>query len=161
KAKLLDAFGSEKGEAIWRALQAKGWIVPRSNDREAAIQRTARYGWDYFDGPLAAFAANATKQRIMDILDQRVVMVVFIDNANLSASAAKSIGALLHPGIADRPGVAELRQELERFLDDQREGYARLYDAKAGQFYFGRDATKDRLFGWEDAQGRWTTGHVD
>src|SRR5262249_62313926 len=61
KAKLLHAFRSEKGEAIWRALQAKGWIVPRSNDREAAIQRTARYGWDYFDGPLAAFAANATK----------------------------------------------------------------------------------------------------
>ena len=66
----------------------------------------------------------------MDILDQRVVMVVFGDNANLSASVAKTIGALLHPAIKDEPGVAELRRELEQFLDDQREGYAQLYDAE-------------------------------
>src|SRR5207248_3864368 len=37
KAAILDAFGRERGEAIWKALQAKGWIVPRNNDREAAI----------------------------------------------------------------------------------------------------------------------------
>ena len=86
----------------------------------------------------------------MDILDQRVVLLVFIDNANLSGSVAKSIGALLRPGIKDRPEIAELRRELEQFLDVQQEGYARLYDAKAGQFYFGWDATKDRLFGWTD-----------
>jgi hypothetical protein len=54
-----------------------------------------------------------------------------------------------------------LRRELGRFLDDQREGYARLYDAKAGLFDFGWDATRDRLFGWEDLQGRWTIGHMD
>ncbi len=54
------------------------------------------------------------------------------------------------PEIKDQPGIAELRRELEKFLDVQREGYARLYDAKAGQFYFGWDATKDRLFGWAD-----------
>ena len=86
-----------KGEAIWKALQAKGWIVPRNNDREADIVRSAKYGSDHFDGPLAPFSDNATKQKIMDILDQRVVMVVFIDNANLSASVAKTIGALLEP----------------------------------------------------------------
>ena len=97
----------------------------------------------------------------MDILDQRVVMVVFVDNANLSASVAKTIGTLLRPAIKDQPGIAELRRELEQFLDDQQAGYARLYDAKAGLFYFGWDATQDRLFGWEDLQGKWTTGHVD
>ena len=97
----------------------------------------------------------------MDLLDQRVVMIVFGDNANLSCSAAKTIGALLLPEVKDRPGVAEIRQELERFLDDQKEGYAQLYDAKAGLFYFGWDATRDRLFGWEDLQGNWTTGHMD
>ena len=86
----------------------------------------------------------------MDILDQRVVMIVFIDNANLSASAAKSIGALMHPAIKDEPAVVALRAELEQFLDAQREGYEKLYDPKAGQFYFGRDATKDRHFGWID-----------
>src|SRR5262249_19060237 len=47
------------------------------------------------------------------------------------------------------------------FLDAQREGYAHLYDAKLGLFYFGWDATRDRLFGWEDLQGQWTTGHMD
>jgi len=123
--------------------------------------RSAKYGSDHFDGPLAPFGDNATKQKIMDILDQRVVMVVFIDNANLSAAAAKTIGALLSPAIKDQAEIAKLRQELERFLEDQQEGYARLYDAKAGQFYFGRDATKDRHFGWVDLQGKWVTGHVD
>ena len=50
---------------------------------------------------------------------------------------------------------------MERFLDNQREGYAALYDAKAGLFNFGWNATKDRLVGWEDAEGRWQTGHMD
>ena len=88
---------------------------------------------------------NATKQKIMDILDQRVVMVVFIDNANLSASAAKTIGALLQPG--DQGPAGDRRSCGRSWNASSRtssEGYARLYDAKAGQFYFGRDATKDR-----------------
>jgi hypothetical protein len=161
KTKILDAFGHEKGEAIWKALLAKGWIVSQNQGREGAIQRSAKYGWDHFNGALAPFGDDKTRQRIMDILDQRVVLVVFIDNANLSASCAKTIGALMGPEIKDRPEVAGLRKDLEDFLERQRTGYARLYDAKAGQFYFGWDATKDRLFGWADAQGNWTTGHVD
>jgi hypothetical protein len=161
KSKILAAFGQEKGEAIWKALLAKKWIVAQNADREGAIKRTAKYGWDHFDGVLAPFADAATKQRILEILDQRVVLVVFVDNANLSASAARSIGTLLSPEIRDRPEAGEIRRELEAFLECQGEGYARLYDAKAGQFYFGWDATKDRLFGWADVQGRWTTGHVD
>ncbi len=36
-----------------------------------------------------------------------------------------------------------------------------MYDVRAGLFYFGWDATRDRLFGWEDASGNWTTGHMD
>jgi hypothetical protein len=161
KHKFQAAFGRDKGEAIWKALQTKGWIVSQNNDREGAIARSATYGLGHFDGVLAPFSDTATSQRIMEILDQRVVLLVFIDNANLSGSAAKSIGALLRPGIKDRPEAAELRRELEQFLDAQRDGYARLYDAKAGQFYFGWDATKDRLFGWTDLEGKWKTGHVD
>jgi hypothetical protein len=161
KHKIVDALGREKGEAIWKALEIKGWIVTRLGGREADIVRSAKYGWDHFDGPLAPFRDDPTKQRVMEILDQRVIMAVFIDNANLSSAAAKSIGALLRSEVKDQPGVAELRSELERFLDDQQEGYARLYDAKARQFYFGRDATKDRHFGWVDLQGKWVTGHVD
>ncbi len=161
KHTILDAFGREKGEAIWKALQTKGWIVSQNNDREAAIQRADKYGLGYFDGVLEPYSDTATKQKIIDILDQRVVLLVFIDNANLSGSVAKTIGALLRPAIKDRPEIAELRRDLEQFLEAQREGYARLYDANAGQFYFGWDATKDRLFGWTDLQGKWTTGHVD
>jgi hypothetical protein len=161
KQKILDAFGPARGDAIWKALLAKGWIVSQNQDREGAIQRSAQYGWDHFDGVLAPFGDIATKQKILDILDRRVVMVVFVDNANLSASCAKTIGALSGAEVKDQPGIAELRRKLENFIEVQREGYARLYDAKAGQFYFGWDATKDRLFGWADSQGRWTTGHVD
>jgi len=161
RKKVFEVLGRQKGEAVWKALQAKGWIVTRNADREAEIRRIDGYGSEHFDGPLAPFADGATKQKVMDVLDQRVVMVVFGDNSNLSASAAKAVGALLTPAAKDRPGVAELRHDLEQFLEAQREGYAQLYDAKAGLFYFGWDATKDRLFGWDDLQGNWTTGHMD
>ena len=137
KHKIVDAFGPEKGDAIWKALPEKGWIVPRNNDREADIVRGPKYGSDFFDGPLVPYRDPATRQKIMDILDQRVVMVVFGDNANLSASVAKTIGALLVPELKENPVAGQIRRELEQFLDDQKEGYTHLYDPKAGLFYFG------------------------
>jgi hypothetical protein len=161
KRTILAAFGADKGEAIWKALQAKGWIAPRNKDKEAEIRRIDKYGYENFTGPLAPFADEATKQKLMSILDERVVLVVFGDNSNLSTSAAKTIGALLLPEVASRPEVVKIRRELEQFLDDQREGYAHLYDAKAGLINFGWDASKDRLFGWDDPQGNWVTGHMD
>jgi len=162
KAKIVAAFGAEKGDALWKALAAKGWIVPRQgDDGEAAVQRSTKFGWGHFDGDLTPYRDNDSKQKIMDLLDQRVVMLVFVDNANLSSSVARSIGALLRPEIRDDPQAVELRRKLECFLDAQRDGYAKLYDPAAGQFYFGRDATKNRLFGWNDLKGKWVTGHVD
>lgn len=161
KTTLLASFGPEKCEALWKALREKGWIVARDKDRDAEIRRIDGYGWDHFDGPLAPFRDDPTRKRVMAILDQRVVLVIFGDNSNLSTSVAKSIGALLTPGVAERAEVLAIRRDLEAFLDDQKEGYARLYDPKVGLFYFGFDATKDRLFGWEDARGNWTTGHMD
>ena len=161
KSKILEEFGPEKGEGLWKALQARGWIASRNQDREAAIQRDARYGYEYFDGPLAPYSDQATRQKLMALLDQRVVMLVFGDNANLSASVAKTIGALLLPELRDRPDVAAVRRDLEQFLENQREGYAHLYDSEAGLFDFGWNATRDRLFGWEDLQGTWKTGHMD
>ncbi len=159
--KFIDAFGPDTGNAIWKALETHGWTVPRKDGREAEVKRGAEYGWDHFTGPLKPFSADATKSKIMAILDDRGVSIVFIDNANLSSSVAKTIGALLHPDIKDRPEAAAIRRDLEQFLDEQREGYAHLFDAKVGLFYFGWDATKDRLFGWVDLEGKWVTGHVD
>ena len=135
---------------------------PRHDDREADITRGAKYGYEHFDGPLAPFKDEPTRQKVMAILDARVVMLIFGDNSNLSASAAKTIGALLAPGVKDRPeAVATPRASSKPFLDAQQPGYARLYDAKAGLFYFGWDATRDRLFGWDDLQGNRTIGHMD
>jgi hypothetical protein len=161
KEKFLGAFGPERGEAIWKALEAEGWIVPRKNHREASIARLANFGYDHFNGHLTPHRDEATRQKILAILDQRVVMIVFGDNANLSASVAKTIGTLLDPSLQDQSGVAEIRRELEQFLEDQKAGYAQLYDARTGLFYFGWDATRDRHYGWEDLQGNWTTGHMD
>ncbi|HTK73932.1 MAG TPA: hypothetical protein VL371_01675, partial [Gemmataceae bacterium] len=161
RQRFIDEFGREKGEAIWNALAGQGWIKPRNDGAEAGVLRTDKFGWNHFEGALAPYRDDAAKRKIMAILDQRVITIVFVDNANLSASAAKTIGALLRQEIKDRPGVAELRQELERFLEDQRGGYESLYDRKTGLFYFGWDATKDRLFGWVNLQGKWVTGHVD
>src|SRR5262249_34361347 len=88
----LDAFGKEKGEALWRALQARGWIVPRKGDREAAIERGPRYGEDFFDGPLKPYADKATRQKGMDVLDRRVGMGVFRGNAELALPAGEGGG---------------------------------------------------------------------
>ena len=33
--------------------------------------------------------------------------------------------------------------------------------SKSGLFYFGWDATRDRLFGWDDLQGKRVIGHMD
>jgi hypothetical protein len=161
KSRFLDTFGPAKGEALWKALVDAGWLAPRKDGLEADITRGAKYGYDHFEGPLAPFRDDATRQKALAILDTRVVMLVFGDNSNLSASAAKVIGALLEPGVRDEPGVAAIHRDLERFLDAQQAGYARLYDKEGGLFYFGWDATRDRLFGWDDLQGNRTIGHMD
>jgi hypothetical protein len=161
KHKIIAAFGPEKAEAIWKALTEKGWITSRNNDREADIVRGPKYGADYFDGPLVPYRDPVTREKIMAILDQRVVMIVLGDNANLSASVAKTIGALLVPDLKVNSAAGQIRRELEQFLEDQREGYIQLYDSQVGLFYFGLDVTKNRLFGWEDLDGKWKTGHVD
>ncbi|AMV40889.1 hypothetical protein [Planctomyces sp. SH-PL62] len=161
KAKLAEAVGPGKVDAVWDALVAKGWLMPRKDGGEAEVRRAPGFGWEHFDGPLEPFHDNATKQAIMNVLDERIVMTVFVDNANLSSSVARCLGALARPEIADDPEAVEIRARLERFLEAQREGYARLYDPAAGQFYFGRDVTHDRLFGWNDLEGKWVTGHVD
>ena len=159
KQKFIDAFGEETAAAIWKALREKGWIVPRHDDREGDIKRRGQYGAKYFDGPLAPFADKTVKAQIMALLDRRVVQIVFGDNANLSASMAKAIGALLE--IRDDPAISALRIEMELFLENQQAGYAHLFDAKTGTFVFGWDATRDRLFGWEDAAGNYTVGHMN
>ncbi|MGO9587907.1 MAG: hypothetical protein ACLP2Y_17140 [Limisphaerales bacterium] len=161
KQKFIDAFGQEKAAAIWKALREKGWIVPRHDDKEADIKRRGQYGAEFFDGPLLPFADKTVKAQIMALLDRRVVQIIFGDNANLSASVAKAMGALLRPEIRDDPAIVALRTEMERFLENQQAGYAHLFDAGTGTFVFGWDATRDRLFGWEDAAGNYTVGHMN
>lgn len=161
RQQFFDAFGPENAEAVWNALVVRGWLTSQNGGREAAVNRGDRYGWNHFDGPLAPFKDDATKKKVMDILDQRVVSATFGDNANLTASVGRTIGALLTPTVRDQPGAAAIRDELERFLDAQRPGYAHLYDPKIGLFYFGWNATRGRMFGWEDMRGQWTLGHQD
>lgn len=161
RSKFLDAFGTVRGAAIWEALKAAGWIAPRLDGTEADITRGATYGYEHFKGPLVPFQDEATRQKTMALLDARVVMLIFGDNANLSASAAKTIGALLGPLVKDRPEAVAIRRDLEGFLDAQAPGYAKLYDAGSGLFDFGWDATRDRRFGWDDLQGKRVIGHMD
>ena len=88
--------------------------------------RGPKYGSDFFDGPLVPYSDPVTRQKIMAILDQRVVMVVFGDNANLSASVAKTIGALLVSELKENSVAGQIRRELEQFLEDQKGGYTQL-----------------------------------
>ena len=47
------------------------------------------------------------------------------------------------------------------FLENQREGYVHLYDRNEGSFVFGWNASDDRFFGWETADGTWVVGRMD
>jgi hypothetical protein len=161
KSTFLSEFGGEKGESIWKALQEKGWLAPRHGDNEADIRRSADYGSESFDGPLAPFADDAAKRKIMEILDRRVVTVVFGDNANLTISIARAIGAILHPKCKDDSRIESIRREMDSFLDDQQKGYAHLYDAQERKFCFGWDATRSRFVGWHDEKGNFCKGYMD
>jgi len=161
KQKFIDVFGPQTAEAIWNGMREKGWIIPRHDGKEADIKRSAVYGTNYFTGPLGPYADDATTARVMALMDRRVVQIIFGDNANLSASVAKAIGALLRPEIRDDPVIVSLRTSLESFLENQKPGYEHLFDTKTGTFVFGWDATRDRLFGWEDGAGNYVVGHMN
>ena len=161
KRKFVDAFGEEQSGQIWDALVARKWIVPQQDGSFAKVPRKGEYGDKFFTGELAPFAESNTCAKIMAVLDTRVVQIIFGDNANLTASAAKAIGALRHSSIKDDPMAVQLSSQLEQFISKQAEGYRYLYDEKSGSFVFGWNATKDRFTGWEDSNGKWIVGHMD
>ena len=161
KRRFIDAFGNREGPRIWRALVEKGWLQEEDNGRKGRIRRGEGFGTLHFDGVLAAFSGEPLRSRIMEILDQRVATIIFGDNANLTAALAKSVGALLRPEIRGDPRAASLREQMERFIEGQREGYAHLFDPASGTFFFGWDATADRFVGWEDGRGSWVTGQMN
>jgi len=161
KKRFLDAFGDNTGRTIWQALVKKGWILEEDYGRKGRIRRSGNYGAAHFNGALAPYAGESLKSRIMGLLDQRVVTIIFGDNVNLTASLAKSIGALLRPELRNDPRVAGLREEMERFIDAQKDGYSHLFDPKTGTFVFGWDATVDRFVGWDDGRGNWITGQMN
>jgi len=59
----------------------KGWLLEEDNGLKGRIRRTEKYGAAFFDGVLAPYAHESLKSRIMGLLDQRVVTIIFGDNA--------------------------------------------------------------------------------
>lgn len=157
----IESFGDPEGTGIWQALVEKGWLVEQDQGRRGRILRGEGYGFAHFDGALEPYADEALRRRIMELLDQRALTIIFGDNANLTAALARSAGALLDPQIRDDPRAIALRTAIDDFIDRQREGYAHLLDAKTGTFVFGWDATTDRFVGWDDGQGNWVTGQMN
>jgi len=161
KNDFVTAFGESLGTNIWADLAVSNWILLEKEGAEGRVKRSAKYGRDYFDGVLKPYAEQGLADAIMKLLDHRVVQIIFGDNANLTASVAKSIGALLDPSIRENPRAAALRASLEQFLENQRAGYANLYDAKEGSFAFGWNATENRFFGWDTKDGNWVIGRMN
>lgn len=161
KQTFIDGFGAEQAELIWQALAARKWILPQQDGSFAKIPRKGEYGGKFFTGGLEPFAADELRARIMALLDRRTVQIIFGDNANLTASAAKAFGALMHSEIKDLPEAVKLRGQLELFIDRQSEGYRYLYGEESGTFAFGWNAVMDRFTGWEDGNGKWITGRMN
>jgi len=158
-ADFVKAFGATKAQKIWQALVARKWIVPVRDGSEAKIKRVGKYGSAYFTAELKPFADDVTQSKIMNILDERVVKIIFGDNVNLTSSVAKTVGALLHPTLKDDPKAIAIREKLERFIVAQKEGYHYLFDPKSDTFLFGWDASKDAYVGWDGGDGTWVVGH--
>jgi hypothetical protein len=161
RRRFIETFGEPVGQAIWQALLDKGWLQEEDNGRKGRILRREGYGALHFDGALAPYADPSRQAAIMGLLDQRVVTIIFGDNANLTAALARAIGALLQPEIRDAPQAVALRDAMERFIEAQKEGYAHLFDPKTGTLVFGWDATADRFVGWSDDRGNWVTGQMN
>lgn len=152
-------FGTVRGAEIWKALGVRGWLSEIGDGKRAGINRLADYGPKFFTGTLSVYADEETATKIMNILEHRDIHVFFGDNANLTASVGLTIGALLRAEERGERRTAVVRQSLEEFLDAQRPGYMRLYDANAGRFAFGYDATHDRFDG--SGYGRWPVDYYD
>lgn len=161
RRRFIEAFGEQEGRAIWLALVEKGWLQEEENGRSGRIRRDAGYGAARFDGALAPYSKEPVRSAVIGLLDQRARTIIFGDNANLTASLAKAVGALLRPGIRDDPRAVALRGQMERFIAGQREGYAHFFDPQTGTFFFGWDATADRFIGWGDGHGNWVTGQMN
>jgi hypothetical protein len=161
KQRFIDTFGATEGSAIWSAVVAKGWLQEEDNGRTGRIRRSATYGATHFDGALAPYAEESLKSTLMGLLDQRVITIIFGDNANLTAALARAAGALLRPEIRHDPQIVQLLEQIERFIAGQKEGYAHLFDPVTGTFVFGWDATADRFVGWDDGRGNWVTGQMN
>lgn len=163
KKDFTDAYGDQEGEAVWRALETAGWIKPLAKDEQGEIFRGAGYGYGQsgFWGALAPYASHEGQIKLMTIMDRRVVQVVFGDNANLSASVAKTIGLLLKPEFNNDSTASGIRERLEQFLEVQKAGYGNLYDSKRGLFRFGWNATHKKFLGWADGSGEWQAAYAD
>lgn len=163
KQDFIAVYGAEDGLAVWRAMEKCGWIRPWKNDEQGEILRGPGFGYGQagFKGALAPFASHDGQIKIMTILDRRVVQVVFGDNANLSASVAKTMGVLLCPDIRNDPLAVIIRDRLESFLEAQQPGYRFLYDPQRGLFRFGWNATHKQFLGWGDPSGVWQVTYAD
>jgi hypothetical protein len=159
KQDFVEAFGAAKAEKIWAALLARGWLDPWRGGVEGKIRRGQKYGSDWFVDELEPFSDAATKYKIMELLDERVVKIIFGDNVNMTSSLAKTIGALMHPSLDGNEKAEELIEKLEGFILAQKEGYDHLFDPETDTYIFGWNATTDKFVGWPGGGGAWVIGH--
>lgn len=159
KADFVAVFGQDKADQVWQALIDRKWIEPVRDGNAAKIRRVGEYGSEYFTGSLEPFADAETKHKIMEILDERIVKIIFGDNVNLTSSIAKTIGALMHPSLDGNGTAEQIIEKLEGFILAQKEGYDYLFDPETDTFIFGWDASKDQYVGWDDGEGNWIVGH--
>ncbi len=161
KVDFVERFGTNVGERVWHDLEEHGWMTYEKEGTEAKVKRSATYGREHFEGVLEPYAEQGHIEAIMELLDARIVNVVFGDNVNLTAAVAKSIGALLDPTLEGNKQAARLRDMMEQFIEHQREGYWHLYGKQEGSFAFGWNATEDYLTGWEIDDGSWVVGRMN
>jgi len=86
------------GRCHLKAMREKAGLFPATTTGKRTSDGAAQYGTNYFNGPFGAFAADAVTARVMALMTGGWCRSFSGDNANLSASMAKAIGACLKSG---------------------------------------------------------------
>ena len=161
KATFLDGFGPEQGRGPLEGPGRPRGGSPARQGPRGGHQARGPVRLRHFDGPLAPFRDDVDEEKIMALLDRRSSWSSSATTPTSRRRPPRRSGPCCCPRSRTGPRPRPLRRELEAFLDDQKDGYAHLYDAEGRPVLLRLGRQQDRLSAGRTCEGKWVTGHMD